>query len=224
MGEVAAGGRTVLFVSHNMAAVQGLCTAAMWLHEGKIMASGCPGDVISTYLQSSFSALTERVWEDLLTAPGNEKIRLRRACVRPLQGSPADPIDIRTPFVMEFEYWNLSPGVYLNLSLSLINEQGITVFATTTASDPVWHGHPFPVGLFRSTVFVPGDLLNDGNYRVLLRFVHNEKFVIYQHDDLLFFEIRDSSERRSAWYGRWPGVVRPELKWTTELVQDSSRQ
>src|SRR4030095_11465397 len=40
MGEVAAAGRTVLFVSHNMGAVAGLCKRAIWIDEGTIMADG----------------------------------------------------------------------------------------------------------------------------------------------------------------------------------------
>ena len=36
--------------------------------------------------------------------------------------------------------------------------------------------------------------------------------------DVLAFEVRDSVDLRGEWYGRWPGVVRPQLAWETELV------
>jgi lipopolysaccharide transport system ATP-binding protein len=52
MGEVAAGGRTVLFVSHNMAAVQGLCNKALWLEAGKCQLIGTVQEVVSQYLMS----------------------------------------------------------------------------------------------------------------------------------------------------------------------------
>jgi lipopolysaccharide transport system ATP-binding protein len=59
MGEVAAAGRTVLFVSHNMGAVAGLCMRAIWIDEGVIMADGGVEDVAQRYLgalaQGSFS-------------------------------------------------------------------------------------------------------------------------------------------------------------------------
>ncbi len=59
MGEVAAAGRTVLFVSHNMSAVAGLCKRAIWIDEGAIMADGGVEDVAQRYLgalgQGSFS-------------------------------------------------------------------------------------------------------------------------------------------------------------------------
>src|SRR4029450_8030965 len=59
MGEVAAAGRTVLFVSHNMGAVAGLCKRAIWIDEGTIMAAGGVEEVAQKYLgalgQGSFS-------------------------------------------------------------------------------------------------------------------------------------------------------------------------
>ncbi len=50
MGEVAKGGRTVLFVSHNMAAVQSLCTHTILMGEGRVLFAGSTGDGISRYL------------------------------------------------------------------------------------------------------------------------------------------------------------------------------
>jgi lipopolysaccharide transport system ATP-binding protein len=53
MEEVASGeGRTVLFVSHNMAAIQSLCGQAIWLDSGRIVEQGNPAQVIQSYLQS----------------------------------------------------------------------------------------------------------------------------------------------------------------------------
>lgn len=51
MHEASRGGRTVLFVSHNMAAVQALCTRAVWLDGGRIAAAGATVDVLASYLQ-----------------------------------------------------------------------------------------------------------------------------------------------------------------------------
>ena len=53
MHEVSRGGRTVLFVSHNMAAVQALCGTSIWLDRGKVAASGPTTDVIAKYFQDA---------------------------------------------------------------------------------------------------------------------------------------------------------------------------
>ncbi len=51
MGEVAKQGRTVLFVSHNMAAVQNLCNFGVLIHQGKIIKKGDIPDVVKNYLE-----------------------------------------------------------------------------------------------------------------------------------------------------------------------------
>ena len=52
MGDVAREGRTVLFVSHNMGAIQGLCRRTMWIEQGAIRADGDPQKTVSSYLDS----------------------------------------------------------------------------------------------------------------------------------------------------------------------------
>jgi lipopolysaccharide transport system ATP-binding protein len=52
MGEVARGGRTVLFVSHNMGTIQSLCQRAVWLHSGRVGTDGNTEAVIHEYLSS----------------------------------------------------------------------------------------------------------------------------------------------------------------------------
>ncbi len=50
MREVAGGGRTVLFVSHNSAAIEALCTRCIWLRDGSLEASGDPVELLQRYL------------------------------------------------------------------------------------------------------------------------------------------------------------------------------
>jgi lipopolysaccharide transport system ATP-binding protein len=52
VGEVSRGGRTVLFVSHNMAAVENLCQRAIVLREGRLVYDGAAKDGISKYLHT----------------------------------------------------------------------------------------------------------------------------------------------------------------------------
>ena len=220
MGAVAREGRTVLFVSHNMAAVQSLCRRAIWLEQGRIREEGNE-TVVKNYLAaSSSSAGAEKIWHDPQSAAGNERVRIHKARVRPLTGSPDDPITIQTPFALEFEYWNLIADARLNLSLHLYNEQGVTVFNSFPVREAVWHGRPFPIGLFRSSCYVPGNLLNEGVHRVLLLVVEDQGVVIFSMSDALVFNVLDSAERRGDWHGKWEGAVRPDLEWQTEYLQE----
>ena len=60
MEEVAGGGRTVLFVSHNMAAVQRLCGRSLYLRQGRLVANGPSGTVIDSYLMESTAGTGDR--------------------------------------------------------------------------------------------------------------------------------------------------------------------
>ncbi|HUJ10928.1 MAG TPA: ABC transporter ATP-binding protein [Verrucomicrobiae bacterium] len=219
MEDVAKAGRTVLFVSHNMAAVERLCQKVVWLQNGQVHTLGEASEVVSNYLRTSLQTITEQVWDDIHSAPGNEKIKLHRVCIRPAEGPASGSINIRTPYVIEFDYWNRIPEARLDLSFHLYNEQGIMVFNHNTYLEPTWHGRGRPKGLFRSTCFVPGDLMNDGEYKVSLVVTSDQATAIYKHPDLLAFTVLDATEMRNAWHGRWPGAVRPNLQWQTELLE-----
>ena len=58
MQDVAGEGRTVLFVSHNMGAIQSLCQRAIWLNGGKIISDGNSRQVVERYLDSANSVST----------------------------------------------------------------------------------------------------------------------------------------------------------------------
>lgn len=214
MDDVAHQGRTVLFVSHNLVAVESLCTRAICLHDGNIVMQGPPALVASRYLQKWIPGSTEVIYEDLSAAPGNRMFRLRRACVRPINGTSADPITVRTPFVVEIEYWKLSPHVSLEVGAHVYNEQGVHLFETG------WYGRPpSPAGLLRSWFVVPGDLLNNGTHRIEFVVFDGPNCIVFQAEDLLIFEVHDApSELRGMYHGSWPGAIRPNLEWKTEQI------
>jgi lipopolysaccharide transport system ATP-binding protein len=220
MGEVAEGGRTVLFVSHNMVAVQSLCSRAIWLDEGRLRTDGPAGEVVSGYLRAARTATTttQQFWQDKASAPGNDRVRLHGIRVRPENGVTSELISMNTPFVIEVQYWNLVPDAHLHVTLHLQNEQGVKVLSTFPVNESNWHGHPFPAGLFQSVCHVPGDLLNSGAYSIMILIVQDQSRVIFRYEDAMFFDIVDTAER-AGWFGREPGVVQPRLTWETRLVE-----
>lgn len=213
IGDVASQGRTVLFTSHNLLAVDSLCTRVICMHQGKIVLEGLPGYVTSSYLKQWMPTATEVVYTDIQTAPGNELIRLRRACVRPCNGSPSDLITVRTPFVVEFEYEELVSDVSVDLAADVFNEYGINVFSTGHLRETLTSA-----SVKRSSFIVPGDLMNNGIYRVSLGAYVGEDKDYWK--DLVAFEVVDAaSELRGSNYGFWPGAVRPKIHWDTSQVQ-----
>ena len=221
MDEVATGGRTILFVSHNMIALQSLCNQAIWIDEGMIVEQGEASQTVSSYLRSTISAAAEQLWKDVITAPGNDKVRLRRVSVRPENGLLSEPITMETPCVIEVEFWNKVPAARLHITLHIYTEKQIVAFSTGSSRDPLWRGRSFPVGLFRCGCKIPGNLLNSGLHRVMVLVVQNDNTVIYQHEDAISFDILDLGKRQTSWYGKQPGVVYPMLEWSTEYLGEN---
>ena len=90
MGDVVREGRTVLFVSHNMTALQNLCSRAILLEKGRVAEDGPAREVVSRYLQEVRTPALEHAWPDPETGPGNDKVRLRGARIRVEGGNPGD--------------------------------------------------------------------------------------------------------------------------------------
>jgi len=221
MGDVAEQGRTVLFVSHNMVALQSLCQRAVLLQEGSVVEEGETISVINSYLDQSAAYTLEQRWTQVDSAPGNELVRLHSARILTDEGTVPDRITVWTPINLEFCYWNLVPDVKLNLSLILYNSQGTIVFNTTSSFESQWHGKPFSKGMFRSCCAVPGKLLNDGSYYLDLLIVMDTTRVLFTFKEILRFDVReDPRARKGHWYGRVPGVIRPQLNWQTEKLND----
>ena len=215
--KIADAGKTIVFVSHNLMAVQSICRRTLWIDHGRVMADGPSTEVVKAFMRvGHLQREGDRIWLDRELAPGNARIRLRRACVQPVvEPSPGTPLDTRTPFRIFFEYDNHVPGARLNASLSMINSDDIVVFSAGPTEEVQPHG----VGSYREECLVPGDLMNDGNYRITIE-IREEGKLVLKCPHILTFDIADSSDFRFGWYGKWQGAVRPLLDWKTTQVPE----
>jgi lipopolysaccharide transport system ATP-binding protein len=207
MGDVSREGRTVLFVSHNMAALRSLCRKAIWLDGGKVAAEGEAGRVIDLYLQKGSSLVQEKTWDDPSEAPGDDRVRLRHASVAAAGHDDAGMITVETPLRLDLAFWNYLPNAALNFSVVLYNTEGVAIFNTGSGSKV------FPVGTVRGSFVIPGNFLNDGVYLIRLLIVKDSSSVLLDINDLLRFEVHDI-ERTGTWYGKWVGAVRPKFDWS----------
>jgi lipopolysaccharide transport system ATP-binding protein len=221
MGDVAKEGRTILFVSHNMQAVNTLCDRGMLLDQGRVKQVGKTTQVIADYLQSvrpNMSDLTEQTWPDPKTAPGNERIRLRRIVVKPEGDDGGQFIEMTTPFRVEIEYWNLLALTRLHVNMGLYSIDGAPAFETLSLKEPNWHGKSLPKGLFRSTCYIPANLMNEGTFLIRVLFVDDSSNHLFDYQGAAMFSVHDTAERKTLWYGRHHGLVHPRLIWKTECV------
>ncbi|HSI88775.1 MAG TPA: Wzt carbohydrate-binding domain-containing protein, partial [Pyrinomonadaceae bacterium] len=221
MRDVGRSGRTVLFVSHDMQAISRLCSRVIWFRDGEIVRDGETRAVISDYIHEQSRTGAQRTWKDDDTAPGNNVARLLGVRVIGSNGEPSPTVDIRQPVGIEVTYKIISDGKIAVPAIQLNNEQGTNVFVSHDWVSG-WRERPRTPGIYRSTAWIPGDLLAEGSFFVTSSFAgHTPSEEHFTARDAVTFTVIDTPDgdgARGDLAGQMPGVVRPKLDWETTTL------
>jgi lipopolysaccharide transport system ATP-binding protein len=211
MEDAAGAGRTVLFVSHNMAAITRLCSRAILLDAGTVVADGPATEVAAAYLERSAASAGSRRWT-ASDAPGSDGFRLLAVEVLGAAGTSqavvdvADAVDVRVRFAVDVD--ELAFRIVV-----LFHTQGVIAFA---ASEPTERTHRR--GEHEATVRVPPHLLAEGEHIVGVSVVTGRGAKVHyaRVHDAVAFQVVDEGAGDSArgdYGGNLAGVVRPKLEW-----------
>ena len=207
MREVADSGRTILFVSHNMVSVQSLCSRAIWLDKGQVRMDGTTDEVVRSYLNTYATQRDHAEWAPE-QAPGTAEMRV--LSVRATSEAPDGTFSIASPIRIEIEVEN--HGVLdedLDVRIQVRTHNDVLAFVTGMAQSigqGLWNK-----GRSKVTCIIPADLLNTGSYRFQVLF-HRQGHLWFRVDDALNFDVHEGA-RKGVHFHKWPGVVRPQLRW-----------
>jgi lipopolysaccharide transport system ATP-binding protein len=204
MRDVSESGRTLLFVSHNLTAIQALCNKSFYFEKGRLIDQGDTTHIVTNYLSKVSHKTLEKHWDNIENAPGNDQVRVKRFKLFPEYQDDLNHIDVRTPINFQFEFWNLVEGANLNLSMHLYTFTGECIFNVGTQSET------FPKGLVSGVCEIPGHFLNDGSYVVSMMIVKDTSTVLYNIEDY---------RENVTWYGKWPGYIRPQLNFSIRQIE-----
>jgi len=226
MEDVAGEGRTVLFVSHNMASIKRLCQRAILLDKGRILEDGATQRVVQYYLGSGLHTLAERKWEDIKSAPGGDIVRLHAVRVKNSKGEITSELNIQEPIYVEMEYWVLQDGFSFDEFFRFYDESGLFLFVSYNNLSPTWANRKRPGGLYRSVCCIPGNFLNEGSINIWAAVATIPQPLLALEIDAITFHVFDpgSGGVRGDYAVEWSGgVVRPMLAWETEFVAKKTR-
>jgi lipopolysaccharide transport system ATP-binding protein len=213
MNEVAKHGRTVLFVSHNMAAIRALCTRVLLLNRGAVLADGDASLVCGQYMDSAAVKEASRSWDNPVTAPGNDNVRLCYVRASSLQGAAIITVD--TGVCLELGFVNHRAKINLACSAYFLNSDGILLFE---AGNIISSNCDSVCGRYELRLEIPPHLLNSGRYYVYLLFGKDQQHVLFRTDEIISFVVEHTATGRGANMDEAAGVVRPLLKWYTRLT------
>jgi lipopolysaccharide transport system ATP-binding protein len=219
INDVATGGRTVLFVSHNMQAVQSLCTRCLLISHGRVAASGPPATVIRKYLESTSSEST-MAWRDD-PGLGTRGVRLVRFAVGTQDGGAADTaLPSNEDIVVDMQVWLERPSTALCVGFDLLSNEGATILRSyqTDLRPESIPSMQAGTNLLRCTI--PRGLLNAGRYRLAPRIgIHNQEWIV-NSDPLISFSIFLNHGESPFWNSlddsSRPGPLAPVFRWSSQ--------
>tara|TARA_Y100000310_G_scaffold125735_1_gene124482 strand:+ start:73 stop:1395 length:1323 start_codon:yes stop_codon:yes gene_type:complete len=230
MQDITGEGRTILFVSHNMSAVGGLCNRTILLQRGEIDEIGQTREVIEKYIWGDQKETRgEKIWTEPSKTnwpkgviPGKELAHLRAVRVLNEAGELCTKFTVRDNIYLEMECEIFRDANYMDIGFNILNDRGLLVFVMGDNSRDS-DNRRGRSGLFRFTGKIPGDLLNDGLYFVWASLTEDNHIVHIRERDAVSFFVEDSMDPEGArgYYIRrkWPeSAVRPKIEWKNSLI------
>jgi lipopolysaccharide transport system ATP-binding protein len=178
MDEVARGGRTVLFVSHNMAAVQRLCTTAILLDGGRLVFQGEPRAAVARYLAGE-----SRVRFEARHRTGEPQV-IDAELVDPRTGAPLPRPLITEPIGIRLRVSMPGPAPGLRCGIGILTADAVPLF--TSNLDDVGRALPPGPGECVVTASIPAGALLAGEYHVATCLWHALDVVDVQEPALSF--------------------------------------
>lgn len=204
-------GRTVLFVSHNMASVKKLCKTGVLLENGSVKMIAPVRDVVESYIGGDEKSQNV-YFDDLNSAPGNDKVRVKSFEVEAADGSRS--ITVETGVHFKLTFMNYQPNIMMDVTFELHTIEDVIVFHS---GKTITGEKDSKVGLYSVEFVIPPFTLNTGMYKMYFWFGENQQYVIwgnYEH----VFDIENTLTGQGYNMNTLPGVMKPRFDFHFEYL------
>ncbi|MFN9175980.1 MAG: ABC transporter ATP-binding protein [Synechocystis sp.] len=218
MGDVATKeGRTVLFVSHNMAMITSLCQQAILLNRGNLIKKGLVSDTITFYFTEGNHSSSAIDFSKSHKKIGDQYVTLLGGYIRDCAQNILTEVPIEQSFKICMHYRVLNHNkIKFIPNFHIYKSDGVCVFV----SSPPEMEEIQLEGDYVAECYIPDNFLNDGTYFVGLAISSfgSGVTVHFYEQNALCFNVKDSLEatvatRQYGYVGPVPGVIRPTLQW-----------
>jgi lipopolysaccharide transport system ATP-binding protein len=218
MRDVATSGRTVLFVSHNMAAISQLCTRAAVLVRGEMICDGTTSEAIKQYLSLGETTGAQAAFEPDEAKP----MQIVSVAIESCAGECAASLDSAEGgrLVIGYRVREWVPGTYL--AIMITNEAGHDILWSCDAPDVEALRETRPPGDYLAEVGIPGCTLVPGTYYGSVGFYHpGRDWSCEYRQRCVSFEVFDHHSLLTRLGIRYPSAVALPLQWETRRTTRS---
>ncbi len=208
MGDISKGeGRTVLFVSHNMAAVKSLCSRAMVLENGLVTKSDTVENAVAFYLSGDAETQNKKTFS---SAYDKNEFALHEISLNPVGRTSDDVLDEYQKIELNVLFTLKDKSKNLHITLVLHNDIGETLFTFSHANSNI----KLELGTNSIKCTFPEGFLNIGSYYLSFYVIENSKTAMFAEKDIMAFNIQEGERPVGSWMGREPGFIKPKFDWT----------
>ena len=205
-------GRTVLFVSHNMAAVKSLCNKAIVINEGKIIYENNSIEAVNYYLtRGSNEIIYEYKW-NIDNAIGNSRLKILGVNIISQKG---DHITVDSGFKIKIKCLTSLRKSPLNIGIAIFSNDGLML---THSYIPVVDPEQLKPGYYTVTALIPPSIFNQGIYNLKVWYGLSNNENLGTIDDGLSFEIIASNSEHQLKDTR--SLLNLDIHFSTKYISD----
>jgi lipopolysaccharide transport system ATP-binding protein len=214
MGDISKGeGRTVLFVSHNMAAVKSLCNNGILLEKGMLACYGNVDEIISRYMKNDSNDNENSFFNEFLGNQDDDTLILNTLDVYQKEHNSTIFLT-NEPTIVEFNIEILKEIVGLRIGYELIDSTTGSVIFRAFHDDADSEIKPFKVGSYILKSIIPENLLMQGTYMIKPTIgIHTVKWIINEEMFYKNIFVENINGINSIYADKRPGLIMPKLDW-----------
>ncbi len=208
------GGRTVLFVSHNMAAIKSLCGRGVILENGNIKDIGQIDPIVSCYLRGNSNIENYEHWQTpTIVGDGFEllEIGIRK---KGADYNAVMRVDDELELVVRYRLTRHFPQFHLTFHIK--NDMGEKLFSSSGGGTCIDYEHP--TGEYEQICHIPANFFNWGSFSIDLYAVRDRSNGFVIENDVVTFTLVNREQEIGTWLGREPGDITPQFNYTEKKL------
>jgi lipopolysaccharide transport system ATP-binding protein len=204
-------GRTVLFVSHNMASIKALCTKGIVLSNGSLAFLGNIQETVDFYIGDNYRETPRLYYDDLSVAPGNENIKIKLFEVKPIKGKE---LNVESGLNFNLLFYNYRVNIMMDATFQLATMDDIVIFSVGKILSP---NKESKIGLYQVEFNIPPFLLNAAKYKIKVWFGENQRHVLWESLSL-FFDVENTLTGQGYQTEKPVGVLKLDVDFNSAFL------